>query len=260
MVRVKDDLTGMVFGRLTVLEQTEDYIKKSGIHEAQWLCKCSCGKEEPVKALGQSLKNGTKQSCGCLQREWARKSRQDAHKTNIYDLSDEYGIGWTSNTNREFYFDLEDYDKIKDYCWSESTDTKKQYSWLVAYDVNSGKNVKMHQLLCGNNCDHKNRNTLDNRRANLRSSTFSENMQNRRLFKNNKSGVTGVCWRPKENMWQVYINVNQKRKHLGWCSDKTEAIKIRLQAEADYYKEFAPQKHLFEQYGINTMQNDLKES
>ena len=38
-------------------------------------------------------------------------------KYNKYDLSGEYGIGWTSNTNQEFYFDLEDYDKIKDYCW-----------------------------------------------------------------------------------------------------------------------------------------------
>ena len=32
-------------------------------------------------------------------------------KSNIYDLSGEYGVGWTSNTNEEFYFDLEDYDK-----------------------------------------------------------------------------------------------------------------------------------------------------
>ena len=36
---------------------------------------------------------------------------------NKYDLSGEYGIGWTHNTEHEFYFDLEDYDIIKYYCW-----------------------------------------------------------------------------------------------------------------------------------------------
>ena len=35
---------------------------------------------------------------------------------NVYDLSGEYGIGYTLK-GEEFYFDLEDYDKIKDYCW-----------------------------------------------------------------------------------------------------------------------------------------------
>ena len=58
-------------------------------------------------------------------------------------------------------------------------------------------------------------------------------------------------------MWQVYISVDKKKIHLGWCSNKEEAIKIRLLAESKYYGEFAPQKHLFEEYGINTQQNDL---
>ena len=40
---------------------------------------------------------------------------------------------------------------------------------------------------------------------------------------------------------------------------KDDAIKARLTAEARYFKEFAPQKHLFEKYGIITQQNDLYE-
>lgn len=38
--------------------------------------------------------------------------------------------------------------------------------------------------------------------------------------------------------------------HLGSFSDKEDAIKARLQAEAKYFKKFAPQRHLFKQYGI----------
>lgn len=45
-------------------------------------------------------------------------------KYNKYltDLEDEhglYGIGYCSNSGTEFYFDMQDYDVIKDYCWFE---------------------------------------------------------------------------------------------------------------------------------------------
>lgn len=261
MVKVREDLTNRIFGRLKVLEQAEDYIRPDGRHEAQWLCECSCLDHTKKVILGSSLKTNLTQSCGCLQKEWARQSRKASHKVNTYSekLTDEYGeyyIGLTTNTNNQFYVDAEDFNKIKDYCWSESIDYKKGYSWLDAWDENTGKKIKMHQLIFEKYCDHNDRNTLNNRKYNLRPSTFSENTQNRGVFKNNKSGVTGVCWRQKEQMWQVYINVDKKKVHLGWCSNKEEAIKIRLSAECKYYGEFAPQRHLFEQYGINTTQND----
>ena len=55
---------------------------------------------------GDNLKSGSTKSCGCL----AKEIRSKIHKKyNQYDLSGEYGIGWTSNTNEEFYFDLEDF-------------------------------------------------------------------------------------------------------------------------------------------------------
>lgn len=262
MVKVREDLTGKIFGRLIVLEQAEDYIRPDGRHEAQWLCECNCPKHTKKIISGNSLKSGLTQSCGCLQSEYARQSRKDSHKVNKYSskLTDEYGdyyIGLTTNTGKEFYIDAEDFDKVKDYCWSESIDHNKGYSWLIAWDENISKTIKMHQLIFGKYCDHNDRNTLNNRKYNLRPSTFSENMQNRGLFKNNKSGITGVFWRPKEQMWQVYININNKKIHLGWCSSKEEAIKIRLNAEYKYYGEFAPQKYLFEQYDIPTHQNSL---
>jgi hypothetical protein len=53
------------------------------------------------------------------------------------------------------------------------------------------------------------------------------------------------------------INVNKKICWLGRYLNKKDAIVARLQAEAKYYGEFAPQQHLYEQYGITT-QNDCK--
>lgn len=58
------DLTGLTFGRLTVLRRTG----LSGF-QMHWTCVCSCG--NVVDANGPSLRRGTTLSCGCLQRELA---------------------------------------------------------------------------------------------------------------------------------------------------------------------------------------------
>lgn len=113
MVKVREDLTGKRFGRLTVLEQAEDYIKPNGEHEAMWLCQCDCGNQKII--LGTSLRHGRTKSCGCFDKETSAIQGKLNKKYNTYDLSGEYGIGYTSK-GEEFYFDLEDYDKIKDYC------------------------------------------------------------------------------------------------------------------------------------------------
>ena len=58
-------------------------------------------------------------------------------KYNRYDLeSQEYGIGWTSNTNEEFWFDKEDYDKIKNYCWNYHKN--KHGGYIEANDLENG--------------------------------------------------------------------------------------------------------------------------
>ena len=74
MVRVREDLTGRTFGRLTVIEQTEDYIsQKTGAHYAQWLCECSCGNPNLITVSGNNLKRNHTTSCGCLQK-WVQLS------------------------------------------------------------------------------------------------------------------------------------------------------------------------------------------
>lgn len=57
------DLTGMTFGRFTVLHR----VHNSSDGHAMWLCRCACGNERIV--LGKCLRNGHTQSCGCLARE-----------------------------------------------------------------------------------------------------------------------------------------------------------------------------------------------
>lgn len=62
-----EDLTGMKFGRWTVLYRTDDYISPKGHHIIMWMCQCECGTIRPVAA--SQLKSGESKSCGCLHRE-----------------------------------------------------------------------------------------------------------------------------------------------------------------------------------------------
>jgi hypothetical protein len=112
--------------------------------------------------------------------------------------------------------------------------------------------VKMHWLLVDKHYDHADRNPLNNRKSNLRPATAQENARNHNKQKNNSSGVTGVYWHKSKRVWTATIVINKKKIYLGSSIDKEKAIKIRLQAEAQYFKAFAPQKHLFEEYGIDT--------
>lgn len=178
-------------------------------------------------------------------------NRTIKRKCNRYDLSGEYGIGWTSNTNKQFYFDLEDYDKIKDYCWIEETGTTG-YSSIRARVPGESRKVIMQWVIVGDKWyDHINRNPLDNRKENLRRATRTENNRNCSISKNNTSGIIGVGWNKRNNSWRVRITVDRKPIEIGSFENKEDAIKARLEAEAKYFGEFAPQRHLFEQYNIN---------
>ena len=251
MVKVKEDLTGKIFHRLTVKRQAEDYISPTGRHLARWICECSCDNKTEIIVLGSKLKNGNTQSCGCLQKERAAKAvSKRCHKVNKYDLSGNYGIGWTSNTNKEFYFDLEDYDKIKDYCWSEDIQ-RDSFSCLKARIPNENKIMRMHVFLGFSGYDHINRNELDNRKENLRKATHQQNSCNRSLRKDNTSGVTGVYFDKTNNNWYASITIFGKHIKLGTFANKEDAIKARLNAEVKYFKEFAPQSELYEEYNIN---------
>ena len=89
------DLTGQKFGRLNVKCRGPN--NKS--NNAQWWCLCDCqltkpqGEQELTLVVGTNLTKGITKSCGCLQKEITSLIMS---KPNKYDLSGEYGIGYTS--------------------------------------------------------------------------------------------------------------------------------------------------------------------
>jgi AP2 domain. len=235
----KKDLLGQRFGRLTVIDCAPSVKTSGGNSRTMWLCRCDCGNEKVV-ATGDLL-SGDTTSCGCYNLEKAHYSKHRI--TCQYDLSGEYGIGYTSSGD-EFWFDKEDYDLIKGYSWF------KHHKYFVAkVPMGENKTIYLHRLVMGlgfeeydyhTEIDHIiTENKFDNRKSNLRIVNKSQNNTNKIVQKNNKSGYPGIVWNSRDEVWEVYINIECKKTYLGRFKNKDDAIAKRKWAENKYYGEYS---------------------
>ena len=104
--------------------------------------------------------------------------------------------------------------------------------------VRVGKDKKfLHRLVTnapkGKVVDHINRNTLDNRKSNLKVCTIQENLRNQKR-PNNKTGHTGVAVHPS-GKYTAQIKHNYKRKQLGIFDTIEQALKARKKAELELW-------------------------
>lgn len=227
------DMTGWVMAEHGVPDSRLSVVQASNSRAAdgtvKWVCRCSCGNTCVVS--GCNLRSGKTLSCGCYQKEMA----SETHKLfNAYDLSGEFGVGYDSN-GREFYFDLEDYDKIKGVCWNVGNDGR--VSGML-----HGHMVRMHKVVTGTTfeiIDHANNKPWDNRKFNIRISNKQTNGINRGCNKNNKLGVKGVNRATGSEKFTARIMVNGKTLYLGTYNTIEEAKVARDSAEKEYFGEFA---------------------
>jgi len=84
--------------------------------------------------------------------------------------------------------------------------------------------------------DHINGNRADNRIANLREATRSQNNANGKLRCDSTSGVKGVSWDVRR--WKAYIDIGRKRHRLGSFKTLEDAIKARRAAEVRIFGKF----------------------
>ena len=80
--------------------------------------------------------------------------------------------------------------------------------------------------------DHRDMDKLNNRWHNLREATRSQNTANRRAYKNNTSGVKGVCWNKRKKKWVAQIAVNGVKIHL-LATDSKEKAEVWYRAFAE---------------------------
>lgn len=222
------NLVGQRFGKLIVIKRVDDFVRPSGKKDVQYLCKCDCGNDVVTK--GYNLLHKNKQSCGCTHSLYHNVK-------NTYDLSQEYGIGYTTNTNKEFYFDLDDYDLIKNICWWEDAN-----GYIVS------KDKLLHRIIMspdkGEVVDHINHNKFDNRKCNLRNCAKAQNNINTGLRIDNTSGYKGVTYRQDRSKWCATIRFEGKTYYLGLYTNKYDAIKARKEAEEKFFGEWSYQNSI----------------
>ena len=148
-----------------------------------------------------------------------------------YENNYAYMLLTKGTETKKVLFDKNDVEKVNQYKWHlhyRKKDNRYDCCTNTFGSHNNRHYMNMPKFLLdyyGNlTIDHINRNSLDNRRSNLRVVTQFENNQNKG---NNKSGCVGVCWDKNRNKWHV----TYKSKNIGRFDNFQDAVKARKQAE-----------------------------
>lgn len=189
------------------------------------ICK-NCGKEFEDK------KYPNKKYCSNQCYYLARRQHDIVYYKNNYA----YILLKKDNVHKKVIFDIEDAKKINQFKWHlhlRKSDMRYDACTNTYFDENKKrKYINMPRFILDYNgkktIDHINRNTLDNRKCNLKICSVLENNQNKNT---NTSGCVGVCWDKERNKWHVMF----KNKNLGRFVSFDEAVRVRKQAELEYF-------------------------
>src|SRR5580765_4530576 len=141
--------------------------------------------------------------------------------------------------------DIEDYDWLSEWNWFAKFDKQLQAFYAARNGPRGGvsRYIPMHRVILsctnGEECDHKNHNTLDNRRKNLRKCSHSENSKNQKTRKNNAYGFKGISFRKDSGRWRSWICFNGKKINLGHFDNAVKAARAYDKAAKVYFREFA---------------------
>jgi hypothetical protein len=132
--------------------------------------------------------------------------------------------------------DADDLPVVSAYRWHLSV-TKSGLMYAAA-SQGRAKKIYMHRLLMnaphGVMVDHRNGDSLDNTRANMRLCTNAENQRNARRRKGQNTMPTGVRWESRKGRWIVIVRVDS-------YETEEEAVAASLKAKEYFYGDFAPQ-------------------
>lgn len=104
--------------------------------------------------------------------------------------------------------------------------------------------IAMHKVIMKSDdrqwIDHINRNSLDNRKSNLRFCTQAQNVMNVGIYKNKKSSkFKGVFRRGEGGTYRAIIGFKRKIINLGTFENEIDAAKAYNDAAKKYFGEFA---------------------
>jgi hypothetical protein len=215
---------GQEFGLWTVQPR---YAKGSG-GQVLWECKCKCGNISYVGA--SDLWRGKSTKCkGC----------RNLRKPQKWSVSGD--VARTTISGRVCIVDASDACVVALHRWR--LDFQREY--VYASTIMSGREVQMHRMLLSDiltderpYVDHRNGNTLDNRRScNIRPASLAENSRNNASF-NPVSGYKGVGATPS-GKWCAQIKDSGVTRHLGIFDSPHVAANAYNRAAVELFGEFA---------------------
>ena len=197
------DLTGSVFGRLTVLS-----LVGTDPHGSIWECQCTCGNITVVPA--RSLRSGNTKSCGCFRVEFLpANTSHRLSNTRIYRC-------WSGMQSR---------------CYNQKA---------VGYDLYGGRGIKvcerwlnfnnfLDDMLAGYS-ENLELDRIDVNgdycKENCRWATGSIQSHNKRKRKNSLSKFVGVYPISSTGKFRVKISIDGKEKSLGYFKDEYQAATV----------------------------------
>lgn len=125
--------------------------------------------------------------------------------------------------------DDEDYDFLAQWkwhaYWDANTRSYRASRGIWDKEAHRATTVEMSRAIMsaprGSHVDHKDHETLNNQRTNLRVCSPTQNQGNRRMNHNNTSGFTGVC--AERGRWSARIRVKGRGIFLGYYDTKDAA-------------------------------------
>lgn len=210
------DMSGMKFGKLTVLEFFgSTKTSKNNL----WRCKCECGNE--TISHQSHLKGGKSKSCGCGRIEAITK--HNMHKNQFYSIWS--GINTRCNNKNDPGYKnygargiklCEEWQQIEGFIkWAEANGYKK-----------------------GLQIDRIN-NDGDYEPSNCHFVTGKENsaVGKRRMSSRNTSGYVGVILAKKYGTWFATIKQEGKQIYIGSSKTIEGAVKLRIEKEIELFGE-----------------------
>lgn len=228
--------------------------------------KCDICKRENVKITKVKYYNNTTiDMCQKHQHQWYEKgeitdtspySCQDGSTNEYIEYNDYYEIILRKATEGykevgRAIIDKGDYERCKSVRWRLTVSRNGKRKEVITGSPHKKNMISLHRFIMNEPndkvVDHKDGNTLDNRKQNLRVCSQKENVRNKTVLQsNNTSGLLGVyrdSRKEHRTNWIAEIRYNDIKIYLGAFINIEDAVYCRYYAEILLFKEFRPVTH-----------------
>lgn len=137
--------------------------------------------------------------------------------------------------------DDEDFERISKFKWHFNENGGSVYRFYTKYAYKTSHIAIANEVMkdYDHMFDHKDSNSLNESKSNLRICSYSQNGHHRKKKKNTSSKYIGVCWAKKCKKWLASIMKDGKNMCLGYFSNEILAALAYDKKARELFGEFA---------------------